>query len=1742
MSDAPTPPLDPTPPGPSAASTARAGKLRKWRRRLSRVLLVLFIVVVLGRFLVSLAFPLVVGHVVAFYNLSCTYDRAELSISDGNLNLFNLTLRPKEGGEPIAHADFIYGNISPLELLRGRLHVFRVEADGTELSLDRNADGTIPLLQRLFPATVTKTSSNPATPPRPIDLQSPLKVEAFRLTHLNVHIRDQHVSPTLDTVVQLAVRVSNLGVPGEPTSFEVSVSADQLLEDLLLKGQAKTDGNHLDALMTVAIRDLHPTPAAGYLLPAGIRPASDSISMRMSAALTATASTNVPGALTGNLALSDLRAEADGQQSIRVDSVNVGIDSFDPTALRLGQVLVAGVHVSTSRTHEGLLRACGVELTTPEQNNASPTTAPAYPISVASVQLHDCRLDLVDEAVTPPANLAVQLDALMITEPPAGGPLAIVGRLGLPGVAKQINLSGSTDPFAPIKTADVKVRVEGIQPTALKPYLDALGLESEFKDGSFGCDLTASLSPQPDGGIAADAHLSKLRLDNGAELLGLNDVVVKGASANARRIRFESIDISGPALMVQRDASGALSLLGMRTKPPTAPATAPSAASTNTATSQPAAARTPLPRLEIGKFNWHDAHVHLVDQAISPPQSIAIDDVGVEAHDLKLGLDPADYADNTGTIKAWLVAPHLIDRLDFDGVVTPGPSAVQLDLTATGSGISPAALGPYLKPFGVEPLTHDGSLKVHALVALAKKGDALDASLQLDGFHYGAAGGDLVAVDGMRIGHVQIGGEELAITSVVIDHPQARIERDADGGLIFAGVKLLEPQSAPPSARVTNGSAALAAGQSPITSTAPFVGTLRSLQIHNAALSWTDRAVHPAVTTSLTSDIDLKNLTIGRPAHDATVRIAAAIPDVARRVTVFGEFSPARGNQSAHLDVAAFGVEIGPLAPYLPPGITSTLSDGRLNFTLDGEIIAHSKGGVGGKLQIHDLDYRDGDSPDALFTMDDLSVIGSRIDPTGGVIALDEVSTRGIELSASRAPGGAIRLMGLSIASPPPTTQPAATQPAGPPAAAPAAGPGLSAAQIVAAANKALPLVTLDKLDLNVHRVSFVDATRPKAAALSLVDLRLQNKNRIVWLGPDAATRPPTQLLLTSGVAPLADQLSVAMKVTPFALHPAVALDLAVTGIHGDGLTKLVPELADTLDGSAMTNGQAEAHVEAVLKLDRRDPMVFDFSTPYAADFLLTNVRFRSSPGSPTLGGLDEVQAEDIRVRPATSNVEVKSLEITKPALLVAREKDGIHALGWTIKLPAPTTQPTTQPTKQPMAVASKAPAPSPTTQPAPTGEIKIDRILASGLDVRIEDRTTSPVTVIPLSALDLEIRDLSSQAPYQDKPVRFSVLINSGKVSLPARTKSGVEDRELFSQISASGKVGLYPQYNGWAKASVSGFDLSGLTAEAAAYNITLTRGAFDANVDLHFEPGNVIDTSAKLIVTDLSLSEQPKGPISSALQLPAPLDVCIGALEDPDGSITLPLNFQIKDARPEGIAGAAVGAVSSVIVTAVASAPVKVVGGVGNLLGLGPKKPGQEQPIVLPYDPGAVALEEGELSTLRNLAQRMIKEPNIELTILHTFGAGDVAVLASRANPSADDARSLAYQLRAHKLELSSLRAQVSGQAEAQLAAFDATDASATIDRLRAIDRELAQTEDALDRTYDLLRPGAQRQADRRTRAAALEVAAQRLLAIRAELRALGVADVDRRVHLLHPTFTPGDQADSSVTVQPVRTKGGS
>jgi hypothetical protein len=1698
-------------------------------------MIVIAALVLVLRVLVAVAFPLVLNRVVAFYNLSCTYDRVNLSMLDGDLNLYNLTIRPKEGGEEIAHADYVFGNISPLELLRGRLFVYRLETDGINLVIDRTADGRVPLIDRLFPpTTVSKTTATP-TQPRTLDLQAPLHVEAFRLSYTNLTINDQSVSPPLQTQVQVNVRVSDLGSTRGPTSFDLSVSADKLLDELRLSGQAKASAQSLDANMQVQVRGLRPGPAAGYLAPFGIRPVCDQIAMQMQATVKATPSATVAGAATGTVSIDDLGVGADNQQAVAVKHLQIDIDSIDTTAAHIAQVMLNGAKLHTTRSAQGAPGVCGFELSTAASSKSAPVTAteqatptnvPAYGLSVAAVRLKDCRLDLVDAAVSPPTALSLQLEELTAAAAnPGNGPIAIAGRLMVPGVIDQVDIAGSTRPFDKTRTANLTVKATGLAPTALKPYLDALGLESQFKNGTFGCELTAALKPQPDGSLSADAHLTKLVLADEEELFGLNDVHIAGFSADARRVRLDSVEITGPTLLIHRDADGAVSVAGFKTKrvateTPANSATPPAAGSTT----HPTSASPKLPRLEIGRFAWNDVRVALTDEAVTPPQTISIEDLGVEMRDLKLAADPTDFSGNHGTIKAWLAAPRFCDKGTLDGTISSTRDAARFDLDVNGSGVSPASLAPYLKPFGVEPLLENGHVKLHALVTLAQTPGGVAASLKLTDAHLASDQGDLLGADSLEVDGLQ----NLSVDQILMDHPRAEVERDADGNLIIAGIKLLK-STGQPAAPVTTALPTTQPANAKQPASPPSVMTLKHLHIQDAALSLTDRAVKPAVQTSLTSTVDLDHLTLGRDAEPAALHVTAAIDGIIRQATIAGVVTTDPAKQGAQLDVAANGITLGPLAAYLPPGVSGDLTDGSVQLKIDAAVADNPAGGHSAKIFLSDLDYHDGARP--LAKVGQFTLSAPRIDPAGNVIAIDEISSAGVEGAMALGDNGTMRALGVRLGPAPASATPKrpTNEPAPIPISAPA-GVTPTAAQIVNAANKPLPLITVEKLDLNVKRWSVVDATRSGrgGTGLEIDDLRFHNQNRIEWLGRNPDGKAPTQLELTTRIAPIADHVAVEIKTAPFALQPWAAVDFSATGIRGDGVTQLMPALKPQIDGSGMTDGSAAGHVGVGLKLERRVPTDFDLSRGYGVDFSLAKVEFRSSPNSPVLAGVDEVRSEGIRIRPQGQGVEVKSLEITKPAALVVRDKDGIHAMGLLLKSPPPTTRPSTR------AVAALPAKPTP-PQPKPTSEIKIDRILVDGLDVRIEDRTTTPVTVVPLNGLDLEARDLSSLAPYEDKPMRFSALLSAGKIQV-GNGRSPADQRDLFSQISAAGRIGLYPQLNGWAKTSVNGFELAGLTGEAKAQGVTLTKGTFDSDIDLHFEPGNVIDTRSKLVFTDLSLSEPPKGVIERGLVLPAPLDVVIGVLEDADGSITLPLSFQLKNLQPEGIGAAASGAVLSVVTVAIASAPLKAA---ADIFG-GDKKIVPEAPIILTFDPGAVALEPPQQAKLTELAQRMIKDPKIIVTISHELGETDVTAASDRANPPVEEAANLALELRARKLALSQLRAQAAGEAEAQLASFTSSDAEPALQRLRAIDRDLAATENALDHVYDLLRPGAQRQALRRTRATAIEIAAQRLAGVRALLAADGVPDVDGRVKLMNPRYNPSDQPAGNATIQPIRTHG--
>ena len=528
------------------------------------------------------------------------------------------------------------------------------------------------------------------------------------------------------------------------------------------------------------------------------------------------------------------------------------------------------------------------------------------------------------------------------------------------------------------------------------------------------------------------------------------------------------------------------------------------------------------------------------------------------------------------------------------------------------------------------------------------------------------------------------------------------------------------------------------------------------------------------------------------------------------------------------------------------------------------------------------------------------------------------------------------------------------------------------------------PLVTLRKFDVNLRKVTFTDETQTVVNPLTIADLHFFANKPIEVLGPEAANRPPVELGLTLKVEKVLDNLTLAMHLSPFAGEPVVVADVTGSGLHGDGLLSLAPELKDTIDASKLTEGHFHAHAGVKAKLDRFDPLDFNPTRAFDVDVLLKDVEFRDHEKGAILIGVEEIRSEGIHVHPITGKVLVKALEVNNITGVATREKDGIHAVGVVLKISAaPATRPS-GPSTQPAAVA-KADVPPAGAQKPPTvvneedeSEIKINRVSVNGLNLHVEDNTVAPPLVVPLAELDLEVQNLSSRAMTEVRPkTRFSMLVGAGRVLLPRKGVSAVgvatetpsgrkldpllsnlEERDLFSQIQLDGELVFYPALKGWIKTTVSAFDLAALSSEAKTFGVTLGGGVFDASIDARLPGDGSERTDSHFTVTDLDLSEPANGPIQSILRFPAPLNIVIGALEGADGSIDLPLPISIHQGNlsTEEMVGAGVHALGSVVITAIAAAPLKAASVVVNLIPFvgGKKEPKRKNRSPLPLPPG--------------------------------------------------------------------------------------------------------------------------------------------------------------------------------------------
>jgi hypothetical protein len=605
-------------PAADAVTGATQKRKRSWRRRILIALLLMAMIAVVLRVVLVLALPPVLRSVAARYGFKPAYDRTELYLLAGDVGIWNFTLAPLAGGEPVLSTEYARADISALNLLRGRLVVRRVEADGVNVLIDRDANGEIPLLKQFISSTATNSTPPPPQPssdrtlPTAIALDPPLRIDALRVSRARAHLRDRSVTPAVDTTLELTARLSDLGSQVRPTRFLLDITSPPLLDSLRVEGEGTARGQALAATLQFIVRGLHPRPAQGYLLPVGIKPAANDISLamnaRIAAAPTTRPSTTQPADIAGSIVLDSIRAVADGEEFAGVDRIVVDLAALKQGAPHFSSVLIDGAHGSAMRTRTGAIRVAGIELV-PASASAPPAkTAPPAPAAPPSIPaawaldrlaVKNVRGTFVDESVSPVASLAFVADEFLVenivNDPKSpGAVMTIAGKMSAPGIVRTIQLNGSAVPFGPKQSATLKVLAEGIRPDAIRAYLDAAGLDSQMNDATFACDLNAAATTTPAGTLTANADLSNIRFTDSGELFAFDLVKIAGMSREPRTAstRIESIELRGPRLAVGRERDGSLRAFGMRTKPPVqhaakAPSPAPASSPPPIAATQP---------------------------------------------------------------------------------------------------------------------------------------------------------------------------------------------------------------------------------------------------------------------------------------------------------------------------------------------------------------------------------------------------------------------------------------------------------------------------------------------------------------------------------------------------------------------------------------------------------------------------------------------------------------------------------------------------------------------------------------------------------------------------------------------------------------------------------------------------------------------------------------------------------------------------------------------------------------------------------------------------------------------------------------------------------------------------------------------------------------------------------------------------------------------------------------------------
>ncbi len=1787
-----------TPPPPTAPAVTPSGipapKRRKWRRRLIIGGVVVLGVVVVGRLSVSILLPPVLRKVAAQYGLNAEYDRLELYALDGDVGLWNVRFTPLDGGpdaKPVLKTLYCRASISTWALLRGRLFASRIEAEDADLLVQRSAEGTFPLLEKFMDRQAAKAGTKAAPTHLPGSLDAPLEISVLRLQNGRAHFRDLSVTPNTDISLDLDMLVTNVGSATDRSRVELRLHSPEALAAMYVTATGTSRNNKIDADLKVQLYGLNPKAAAGYLEPLGIVATSADISAMASGKLLIGikppppppppppgAKTDgtlpvPPTELTANLSLADISLTASAQPVASVKSLNVYIGTLTPGQIRITSVDVDGVSANAGRSAAGRLMFAGLELggavsaaspgalPEPSTRPAAAASAPmALPvIELSKLQVRNVDLSFDDLLMAPPVHLSMLVPAVTVqnlsTDPAHADRLVSFSvQASSPGMFKTFTAEGTAVPAATVKTLSAKVSGTGVSPTAIAPYLAAIGITNELADAQFTCAATASVQQTADGTIAAGLKLADVRFVDGSTelfklpLVQLQDLSVSG---DLSKVRLGDAKIEGPVLPFQLSKAGEISGLGLRFSPkefqraaearnkaagPAGVAVVEVGSSARSATRIKVA----LPAFEIGKLAWHGAGVSLKDfgnGADGQPVELSLEGVDVDIE--RLVLDTSAKSGQPRKLDVRLRSPGVIEQFAMRGTVVPTGNSVDFDLTGTASGISAGKLRPFMSVLNVEPILAAGTLKFTAGGAGHFVNDVLSADLKLTNVELADGPAVWLGLGGLTVKGATFDGKIAAVESLSVDKPVALITRDDKGRVSLAGVRLLPPV---PTGVVDGGAAP---GPTQVDLTLPMIGRLGSLDVASAALTFRDAYVLPAADITVTASAQVRNMVVGEDSPAAQFDVSATSPGLFDAVKATGSFKAAPHEQSIEVVVSGSGLKGQKLEGYLPRRASVRFSGGDFAAKLAASLVPNPAGGSQASLKVTDAHLSDGVSARPVASVTSVVVDMRRVDLQANQIAIDEISVVGGQVAVVQDDAG-VSMFGLTFG----TTALRESGPGALPAVAVGGAQASDVNALVKSAGRKPPLITLRKLSIGADRLSL--ATPLVARELAVTSLLLTNTTPIELLGEDPTQRPPFSLALDVGVEKLIDKAHIESTLAPFAIEPTASATVDVHGIHGNELTAFLPKLAPFLDGQDLSNGGLTSSAEAQFAFTRRGALGIDLKRDITAQFAVKETRLtRNSTGGTgdpgeavaTLGG---IRGEKVHFSPASGAINIKSIEVTKPSFHVMRDAAGVHVFGLTVKLPVEGSLATASPAApvaatvaQPLAVGATAPSDA-----LPSAEYRIDQFTLSGADIVLEDRVGQPVTLLPINDLDVEVRGLTTAALTEPKAIRFSAIVGAGKVPLAVANgpDGATEERPIFAEASASGSVVLVPQPKGYIKSSLSGLELASIRGLANQAGINLSGGTFDVRTDIRMKGTDTFDARVYPTFNSLRVSEPANGPIQRIFNFPAPLDVVVTTLEDADGSITFPVTVPLEAGKlnTSAVVGSAVGSVGRVVAEAMLAAPLKAGKLFGMLAGADTtnERTKQIEPVVMEFLPGESQLSSRQQAAIDALLKRMDEDDTLEVTLQHAIGKKDFALTQQRVNPLADDSLALAARLRQRRNDLLQQFAERSSRMRVAMASQNPAMATAALDALRTTSVELKQTEDGLDQILELLRAGADRQADRRTKAAALVLGDLRLQAVQQALLNTKLKGISDRVRKGTATLKAAEGDDSGrVTLALVR-----